>query len=157
MHAIMHAAGEIRVHAIMHAVRYMHMCRRLVRPCRCKLMKAGTCQACMHGALLPIVLNVLHGLDSYYKDACRLSACSRNGSLSCTRAPCMHACMHIFPHACLQAERLSFELHQARDELSRRIAAASDSADAMLTNAAGDCHGSRPVTGCMHTLTMTCH
>lgn len=78
----------------------------------------------------------------------------------CTRVPniilaCMHICMHIFPHACLQAERLSFELHQARDELSRRIAAASDSADAMLTNAAGDCHGCRRVTGCMHTLTST--
>ncbi len=38
---------------------------------------------------------------------------------------------------CPQAEKLSMELSTARDELSRRLAAASDGADAMLANAAG--------------------
>lgn len=36
-----------------------------------------------------------------------------------------------------QAEKLVLELSQTRDELSRRIAAATDGADAMLANAAG--------------------
>jgi hypothetical protein len=37
----------------------------------------------------------------------------------------------------LQAEKLAAELAQTRDELSRRLAQASDGADAMLQNAAG--------------------
>ncbi len=36
-----------------------------------------------------------------------------------------------------QAEKLVLELSQTRGELSRRIAAATDGADAMLANAAG--------------------
>lgn len=38
----------------------------------------------------------------------------------------------------LQVERLQFELATVRDELARRVAAAAESADAMLTNAAGE-------------------
>ncbi|KXZ50853.1 hypothetical protein GPECTOR_14g105 [Gonium pectorale] len=37
----------------------------------------------------------------------------------------------------LQAEKLAMELNEAREELSRRLAAATDGADAMLANAAG--------------------
>ena len=37
-----------------------------------------------------------------------------------------------------QAEKLHYELMHARDELTRRINLATDSADAMLSNAAGE-------------------
>lgn len=46
-------------------------------------------------------------------------------------------CAHM--RSRLQVERLQFELATVRDELSRRVAAAAESADAMLSNAAGGC------------------